>query len=264
VEAVLECARNLAAVGAEPLGLTNCLNFGNPEKPHIAWQLTRAVEGIRDACLALGVPVVGGNVSLYNEGGGGPIYPTPIIGMVGKLPEPQTVPRTAFAEEGHAIALVGMFEPAFEGSELEKLRGRMAGTLPPLDLAAHADALVRVRAAVRTGEFATAHDVSEGGLAAALAESCIAGGLGARVSLDALLPPAAGDGAPRAAEIALFGEAPGGVIVAGPRDAIDVLEGAIVIGTVGGNALEIDGVMSVPVTELRTAYDVAIPAILAG
>ena len=115
VEAVLECARNLACVGAEPLGLTNCLNFGNPEKPHIAWQLTRAVEGLRDACLALGVPVVGGNVSLYNEGGEGPIYPTPIVGMVGKLPEPAAVPRVGFAEEGHAIALVGMFEPALDG-----------------------------------------------------------------------------------------------------------------------------------------------------
>ena len=124
-EAVLECARNLACVGAEPLGLTNCLNFGNPEKPHIAWQLTRAVEGLRDACLALGVPVVGGNVSLYNEGAEGPIYPTPIVGMVGKLPDPQRVPRIGFAEPGHAIALVGPFEPRLEGSELEKLRGRV-------------------------------------------------------------------------------------------------------------------------------------------
>ena len=124
-EAVLECARNLACVGAEPLGLTNCLNFGNPEKPHIAWQLTRAVEGLRDACLALGVPVVGGNVSLYNEGGDGPIYPSPIVGMVGKLPDPELVPWVGFAEEGHAIALVGMFEPALAGSELEKLRGRL-------------------------------------------------------------------------------------------------------------------------------------------
>src|SRR6185437_16958751 len=79
-EAVYECSANLACVGAEPLGLTNCLNFGNPEKAHVAWQLTRAVEGLRDACLALGVPVVGGNVSLYNEGGEGPIYPTPIVG----------------------------------------------------------------------------------------------------------------------------------------------------------------------------------------
>jgi len=247
VEAVLECARNLACVGAEPLGLTNCLNFGNPERPHIAWQLTRAVEGLRDACLALGVPVVGGNVSLYNEGAEGPIYPTPIVGMVGKLPEPTTVPSAGFAEDGHAIALVGMFEPALEGSELEKLRGRLARSLPPLDLAAHADALVRVRAAVRGGELPTAHDVSEGGLACALAECCIAGGLGARVSID-------GD------EAALFGEGPGGVVVAGPRHAIEALEGAIVLGEVGGEALEIEGVLSLAVGDLRTPYEETIPS----
>ena len=251
VEAVLECARNLACVGAEPLGLTNCLNFGNPEKPHIAWQLTRSVEGLRDACLALGVPVVGGNVSLYNEGGEGPIYPTPVVGMVGKLPEPSTVPHTGFAQEGHAIALVGMFEPALEGSELEKLRGRLADSLPPLDLAAHADALVRVRAAVRSGELPTAHDVSEGGLACALAESCIAGGLGARVSLDA-------------DEAALFGEGPGGVIVAGPREAVEALEGALVIGEVGGDSLEVDGALSVPLSELRAAHEGSIPSAFAA
>jgi phosphoribosylformylglycinamidine synthase len=251
VEAVLECARNLAAVGAEPLGLTNCLNFGNPEKPHIAWQLTRAVEGLRDACLALGVPVVGGNVSLYNEAGGGPIYPTPVVGMVGKLPEPEGVPRTGFAEEGHAIALVGMFEPALEGSELDKLRGRLGRELPPLDLAAHADALVRVRAAVRSGDFPTAHDISEGGVACALAECCIEGGIGARVTLD-------GDDA------ALFGEAPGGVIVAGPRKAVEQLDGATVIGEVGGDALEIDGSLSASVADLRAAYEGAIPAAFAA
>jgi phosphoribosylformylglycinamidine synthase II len=256
-EAVLECARNLACVGAEPLGLTNCLNFGNPEKPHIAWQLTRAVEGLRDACLALGVPVVGGNVSLYNEGGDGPIYPTPVVGMVGKLPEPSAVPRTGFAEEGHAIALVGMFEPALEGSELEKLRGRLGRSLPPLDLAAHADALVRVRAAVRGGELPTAHDVSDGGLACALAECCIAGGLGAFVSLS-------DTNSPYPLHAQLFGEGPGGVIVAGPRDAIESLDAAVVIGQVGGDALEIEGALAVPVSELRTAYEDAIPATLAG
>jgi phosphoribosylformylglycinamidine (FGAM) synthase-like enzyme len=251
VEAVLECARNLACVGAEPLGLTNCLNFGNPEKPHIAWQLTRAVEGLRDACLALGVPVVGGNVSLYNEGAEGPIYPTPIVGMVGKLPDPAAVPRTGFAEEGHAIALVGMFEPALEGSELEKLRGRLGSSLPPIDLAAHADALVRVRAAVRSGDLPTAHDVSEGGLACALAECCVAGGIGARISL-------AGD------EAELFGEGPGGVIVAGPREAIEALQAAVVIGEVGGDALEIAGALSVPLGDLRAAYEGAIPSALAA
>jgi phosphoribosylformylglycinamidine synthase subunit PurL len=251
VEAVLECARNLACVGAEPLGLTNCLNFGNPEKPHIAWQLTRAVEGLRDACLALGVPVVGGNVSLYNEGGGGPIYPTPIVGMVGKLPEPRAVPRTGFAEEGHAIALVGMFEPALDGSELDKLRGRLARSLPPLDLAAHADALVTVRVAIRGRELPTAHDVSDGGLACALAECCIAGGIGARVTV-------------QNDEAELFGEAPGGVVVAGPRAAIEAIDGAILLGEVGGDSLDIDSVLSVPVTELRRAYEDAIPAAFAG
>jgi phosphoribosylformylglycinamidine synthase subunit PurL len=198
------------------------------------------------------VPGGGGNVALYNEGAGGPIYPTPIVGMVGKLPEPAAVPRAAFAEEGHAIALVGMFEPALEGSELEKLRGRLGRSLPPLDLAAHADALVRVRAAVRGGELPTAHDVSEGGIACALAECCVAGGIGARIELT------------DAGEAALFGEGPGGVIVAGPRAAVEALEGAVVIGEVGGDTLEIEGALALPLSELRTAYEDAIPAAFAG
>jgi phosphoribosylformylglycinamidine synthase subunit PurL len=233
-EAVLECARNLACVGAEPLGLTNCLNFGNPEKPHVAWQLTRAVAGLRDACLALGVPVVGGNVSLYNEGAEGPIYPTPIVGMVGKLPDPRAVPRLGFAEEGHAVALVGPFAPAVAGSELEKLRGGLAEGLPRVDLQAQADALVRLSGAVREGRLATIHDVSDGGLACALAECCIAGGMGARIE-----PSATGE----------------------PDDAV---EGAQVMGSVGGDALEIAGALTVPVAELTRVYEGAIPAALSG
>jgi phosphoribosylformylglycinamidine synthase len=252
-EAVLECARNLACVGAEPLGLTNCLNFGNPEKPHIAWQLTRAVEGMRDACLALGVPVVGGNVSLYNEGGEGPIYPTPVVGMVGKLPDPALAPAAGFAEEGHAIALVGPFEPSRQGSELEKLEGRLASELPPLDLSAQADALVALRGVLRRGEIPTAHDVAEGGLAVALTECAIEGGLGARVDLAAL----GGD-----SDAALFGEGPGGVVVAGPREAIEGLEGATVIGEVGGDLLELAtpaGSLSIEVERARRVYERAIP-----
>jgi phosphoribosylformylglycinamidine synthase len=252
-EAVLECARNLACVGAEPLGLTNCLNFGNPEKPHIAWQLERAVAGLRDACLALGVPVVGGNVSLYNEGGEGPIYPTPVVGMVGKLPDPADLPGVAFAEEPHAIALAGPFKPSLEGSELEKLRGRLAHVLPRLDLHAQADALIGLRAAVRAGALATVHDVSDGGLACALAECCIAGGIGARVDLGAL-----GD-----AEAAAFGEGAGGVVIAGPREAVESVEGATVLGAVGGDKLELAGVLSVPVSELAAAHEGAIPAVFA-
>jgi phosphoribosylformylglycinamidine synthase subunit PurL len=251
-EAVLECARNLACVGAEPLGLTNCLNFGNPEKPHIAWQLTRAVAGMRDACVALGVPVVGGNVSLYNEGGGGPIYPTPIVGMVGKLPDAASVPRTGFAEPGHAVALVGPFRPAPEGSELEKLRGRLADGLPEVDLAEQAGALGALREAVRSGSLATVHDVADGGVAVALAECCIEGGIGARVAL------------PSDDATALFGEAPGGAVLAGPREAVDEVPNAQVIGEVGGDALEIIGALRVPVADLRGAYEGAIPAALAA
>ncbi|HEX5980461.1 MAG TPA: phosphoribosylformylglycinamidine synthase subunit PurL [Thermoleophilaceae bacterium] len=261
-EAVLECARNLACVGAEPLGLTNCLNFGNPEKPHIAWQLTRAVEGLRDACLALGVPVVGGNVSLYNEGGGGPIYPTPIVGMVGKLPDPGAAPRTGFASPGHAVALVGPFRPALEGSELEKLRGRLADGLPPADLAEQAAALEELRAAARSGALATVHDVADGGLAVALAECCIEGDVGARIDLGSLASGEAPPGA-AAADAPLFGEGPGGAVIAGPPEAVAAVRGARVIGEVGGDSLDIAGALRLPVADLRDAYEGAIPAAFA-
>src|SRR6202008_3872500 len=110
-EAGYECSPTLACVGAEPLGLTNCLNFGNPEKPHVAWQLVEAVEGLALACEELGVPVVGGNVSLYNEAPTGPIFPTPVVGMVGKLPSAARAGRLGFVREGDAIALLGPFGP---------------------------------------------------------------------------------------------------------------------------------------------------------
>jgi phosphoribosylformylglycinamidine synthase subunit PurL len=255
VEAVLECARNLACVGAEPLGLTNCLNFGNPEKPHIAWQLTRAVEGLRDACLAVGAPVVGGNVSLYNEGGGGPIYPTPVVGMVGKLPDPSTVPWSGFREAGHAIALVGPFEPSLAGSELEKLEGKLSTELPEIDLERHAEALDAIRSAVRSGLLATAHDVSEGGLACAVAECAIAAGIGAQVELGEDFP--------------LFGEGPGGVLLAGSREAIEALaeslqpHGFRVIGETGGERLDIKAgvaTLSVPVAAAQEAHGGSLPS----
>src|SRR4051794_18017669 len=157
IEVVLECTANLACVGAEPLGLTNCLNFGNPEKPHVAWQLDRAVSGLADACRALGVPVVGGNVSLYNEAPEGPIYPTPIIGMVGKLPDPDQVAGVGFAGAGDAVALVGPFAPSLAGSELAKLRGELDRGLAGVELGAVAAACTAVRDAVRAGAVSSAH-----------------------------------------------------------------------------------------------------------
>jgi phosphoribosylformylglycinamidine synthase II len=236
-EAVYECAANLACVGAVPLGLTNCLNFGNPEKPHVAWQLVEAVDGIAAACRALDVPVVGGNVSLYNEAPTGPIFPTPVIGMVGRLPDPARAGRLAFADQDDAVALVGSFRPGAAGSELAKLRGApVAGPLPALDEAAIRQAHDTVRGLVNAGALTSAHDIAEGGIAVALAECCIAGGIGASVALPDGLDP--------------FGEAPGrAFVVSGPAQA---LTGLTIIGTVGGDRLVIDGLLDAPVAGLAS------------
>ncbi|MGH2976456.1 MAG: AIR synthase-related protein, partial [Solirubrobacterales bacterium] len=232
VEAVLECAQNLACVGAEPLGLTNCLNFGNPEKPAPAWQLDRAVSGLAAVCEALGVPVVGGNVSLYNEGPEGPIYPTPVVGMVGELPDPARTCGSAFAKEGDAIGLLGPFEPNLAGAELTKLRGELGAGLPQPDVDAVAAACTTVRDAVRVGKLFSAHDVSDGGLACALAESAIGAGIGCRVDVQPLRERGCSP------EEALFGEGTGGFLLSGDRETLDGL-GATVIGEVGGTTIEI-------------------------
>ena len=232
VEAVLECAQNLACVGAEPLGLTNCLNFGNPEKPVPAWQLDSAVSGLADVCTALGVPVVGGNVSLYNEGPDGPIYPTPVVAMVGELPDPAQVAGSCFAAAGDAIGLFGPFSPTLAGSELAKQRGELEMGLPRPDVAKVANACAELREAVRAGDLASAHDVSDGGLACALAEAAIGAGLGCRVDLQPLRERGCSP------EEALFGEGPGGFVLSGERAALEAL-GAVLIGEVGGTTIEI-------------------------
>jgi phosphoribosylformylglycinamidine synthase len=250
IEAVLECAQNLACVGAEPLGLTNCLNFGNPEKPAPAWQLDRAIAGLAEACEALGVPVVGGNVSLYNEGPEGPIYPTPVVAMVGELPDPAQVAGSAFANQGDAIGLVGPFSPTPHGSELAKQRGELEPGLPEPDVAAVAAACTTVRAAVRAGKLGSVHDVSDGGLAVALAESAIGGGLGCRADLQPLRERGCSP------EEALFGEGPGGFLVSGERAALEEI-GAVFLGEVGGEKIEIaagDRSLAVPLGGAERAW----------
>ena len=241
VEAVLECAQNLACVGAEPLGLTNCLNFGNPEKPNVAWQLDRAVLGLADACLALQVPVVGGNVSLYNETEHGPIYPTPVVGMVGELPDPAMAPGLT-PGDGDRLVLVGPFAPSLAGSELAKQRGELDAGLPQVPITEVERALALVREVVRDGVASAAHDVSDGGLACALGEMAIAAGVGLEVDLDALVELRGGSG-----ETCLFGEGPGGIVLAAAdRDAkalVDRARGAgveaVELGSVGGERIEI-------------------------
>jgi len=241
VEAVLECAQNLACAGAEPLGLTNCLNFGNPEKPNVAWQLERAVLGLADACLGLRVPVVGGNVSLYNETEHGPIYPTPVVGMVGELPDPGNPPGVA-PGSGDQLILIGPFAPSLAGSELAKQRGELDAGLPQPDIGAVDAALTLVRELVRSGSVSAAHDVSDGGLACALAEMAIAAGSGIDADLDALVELRGGSG-----ESCLFGEGPGGIVLAAAEaDSASILDrakaagvDAAKIGVVGGDRVEI-------------------------
>jgi phosphoribosylformylglycinamidine synthase len=241
IEAVLECAQNLACVGAEPLGLTNCLNFGNPEKPNVAWQLDRAVRGLADASRDLDIPVVGGNVSLYNETEAGPIYPTPVVGLVGELPDSARTGGIALAA-GDAIAVCGPFSPSLAGSELAKLRGELGPGLPTLPVADVRAAIEFVREAVRDGSVTAAHDASDGGLACTLAECAIAGGVGLEADLDPLVELRGCSG-----ETALFGEGPGGFVLAGSRDAVEHLAARaddaglamLAIGSAGGDRISI-------------------------
>jgi phosphoribosylformylglycinamidine synthase len=249
---VLECAANLATVGARPLGLTNNLNFGNPEKPAIAWQLTESIKGLGAACRGLDVPVVGGNVSLYNEGTTGPIYPTPVIGMVGEMPDSRRTTPLGFAREGDTIALVGAVQPQLAVSELAKLRGNeLPDGLPTWDIAAIRSTIEAVRDAVRSGDLSSATDIAEGGLATAVAESAIAGGVGATIEIT---EPGTD------AWAAVFGEAPGLFVVSGDEDAIERLAGVTtvhVVGTVGGDRVAIgagDITIDEPLAALHEAW----------
>jgi phosphoribosylformylglycinamidine synthase subunit PurL len=227
--AVLEAARNVACAGGKPLAITDCLNFGNPEKPEIAWELAEAIEGMAAACEALGIPVVSGNVSLYNETDGRAIHPTPVVGCVGLVPDVRAIPGRW--QEGDAIFLAGEPSLAFDGSEYQALYGEPGGRPAPLDLTAEAGLIgFLYETAPRCS---LVHDVSEGGLAVALAEAALASGIGAELDLP-------GDA------LALFGEGGGQAIIASGEQ-LDLPR----IGTVRGVSL-----LGVPVQDLRQAYEV--------
>ena len=196
--AVAEAARNVACAGGKPLAATNCLNFGNPERPAIMWQLAQAVEGIGDACRALGTPITGGNVSLYNETDGRAIYPTPVIGIVGVLEHADRVVTRRFQAAGDVIVLLGEGRGELGGSEYLKIvHGVVRGVPPALDLDAERtlQALLVELAAERL--MRSAHDCSDGGLAVTLAECCFdTDGIGADVSIDRLAVARTGVGQP--------------------------------------------------------------------
>ena len=190
--AVAEAARNVSCVGAEPIAVTNCLNFGNPEKGPISYQLSRAIEGMAEACEAFGVPVISGNVSLYNESFGQAIYPTVVVGMLGLSEDFAVHCTSGFKTEGDVVVLLGDATPALDGSEYQKRwYGMVEGRIPEVDLEAEVVLQGVLRRAVNDGMLKSAHDCSDGGLAVALAESCLAGGMGARLELDGVLAPTA-------------------------------------------------------------------------
>lgn len=183
--AVAEAARNIVCSGAEPLAITDNLNFGNPEKPEIFWQIEKAADGISEACLALNAPVIGGNVSLYNETNGTAIYPTPVIGMVGLVKDTKDITTQSFKAAGDLIYVLGETKAEFGGSELQKmLEGSISGKSPSLDLEVEKTYQQAVLEAIRAGVVESAHDLAEGGLAVAVAESLISSkGLGAKVTV---------------------------------------------------------------------------------
>ncbi|GAB4262089.1 MAG: phosphoribosylformylglycinamidine synthase subunit PurL [Thermoleophilia bacterium] len=270
-EAVAEAARNVSCTGAAPVAITNCLNFGNPEKGPIASQFARAVEGMAEACEAFGIPVISGNVSFYNESFGQAVYPTPVVGMLGLMPAVGARCGVAFRREGDVVLLLGDTAPALDGSEYQKRWfGRVEGRIPDVDLAAEVQLQAVVRRAIAEGLLRSAHDCSDGGLAVALAESCLAGGLGARVNLEGI----PGQAASRY-DVTLFGEGPTRVVVsAAPELVGDVRrlceEAGVpcrVLGTVGGNSLAVQlgaEQVAVPLAAMRDAYEGGLERALAG
>ncbi|RKL67183.1 phosphoribosylformylglycinamidine synthase II [Salipaludibacillus neizhouensis] len=182
--AVAEAARNLVCSGAEPLGVTDCLNYGSPEKPEIFWQLERSTDGLSEACKDLETPVIGGNVSLYNETAKGAIYPTPVIGMVGLITSLDHITRQAFQKAGDRVYALGEAKPEFSGSELQKFtEGKIFGPAPSIDLQLEKNRQDQVLGAIRAGTVQSAHDLSEGGFLPALAECVFGTDFGAEVTL---------------------------------------------------------------------------------
>jgi len=261
--AVAEAHRNVAATGAVPWAVTDCLNFGSPEDPGVMWQFSEAVRGIADACRELGLPVTGGNVSFYNQTGTTAINPTPVVGVLGLIDDVGRRTPLGFSAAGDTLLLLGATREELSGGEWAWVEHRHLGGLPPaVDLPAEkllADVLV---ACSRDGLAAAAHDLSDGGLAQALVEGCLRGGLGARIVLPEDLDPF----------VALFSESSARAVVAVPRSEelrlteMCTMRGLPVarIGVVDGDALEVQGLFTIPLAELEVAYEGTLPRLFGG
>jgi phosphoribosylformylglycinamidine synthase subunit PurL len=273
--AVAEAARNVACTGARPIAVTNCLNFASPERPEVMGAFAAAVDGLAAACRALGLPVTGGNVSFYNESSGRPIHPTPVVGVLGLLEDAAVAVPAGFPRPGLDVWLLGETRVELGGSVWQRLTtGRLEGPPPALDLAAESrlHALLADLAARRL--LAGAHDLSDGGLAVALVEATLAAGVGATVALPGV--PAPGSGGPpglpagQASLAALVSESASRVLLAAPPEAAGSLEElaraagvpATRLGGTGGDRLVVPGVLDLPLSRLRDAYEGALPRAL--
>jgi len=257
-QAVAECTRNLACVGATPLGLTDGLNFGNPENPEIMWEISEAVAGIASACEALGVPVISGNVSLYNETDGKAIFPTPMVAVVGLMPDVEKAVGMAFAQEGDAVLWLGPLRGALGASAwLQWTHGKRAGgKLSPVEWRQERALQETLRQGAKEGLLASAHDMAEGGFLVTLAECCVAGQAPLGVQLQ--LPACEGLSLTQL----LFGEAPSRALVSCRPEKLAAVEALCQsqglpcwhLGEVGGKRLCLEGVLTVPVASLGKAY----------
>ena len=279
--ALAEAYRNVAASGARPLAVTNCLNFGSPEDPAVMWQFTESVRGLADACLALGIPVTGGNVSFYNQTGAEAIQPTPVVGVLGVLDDVRRRLPSGFGAEGESIVLLGDTAGEFGGSLwAHVVHGHLGGQPPAVDLAAEQALAAVLTAGADAGLVSAAHDLSDGGLALALAECCLtggnraaqpgtAGGTGCVVNLPA--GPAGGRTSGAAADpfAWLFSESAGRAIVvlrAGAEAEFAALCAghgvpATTLGVTGGQTLELTGLFAIPVAELGAVHRRTLPAL---
>jgi phosphoribosylformylglycinamidine synthase subunit PurL len=256
--ALAEAYRNVAMTGAVPVAVTNCLNFGSPEDPAVMWQLAEAVRGLADGCKHLGIPVTGGNVSLYNQTGTTAIQPTPVIGVLGVHDDVRKRLAAGFAADGAEVVLLGRTSPEFGGSAWAGVIHQHLGGLPPAaDLDAERQLAIVVTAAASAGMLASAHDLSDGGLAIALAEACLHGGRGCAVALH-------GD-----AFTALFSESAARALVSvvpgREREFAALAEEhgvpATVLGVTAGDALTVEDAFEVPLTELERVWTATLPAI---
>jgi phosphoribosylformylglycinamidine synthase II len=268
--AVAETARNLACVGAKPLALTDCLNFGNPERPEIMWELSEAIDGISEAARALGAPIVSGNVSLYNETEGESIKPTPMIGMVGLIDDVTESVGSRFTAPGHRVVLLGPPAATFDGlagsAYLHLTHDLVAGRPPAPDLTAEAALGDLLRHSTADGLLESAHDISSGGIATCLAEATAGDGAAASVGATVRLPAATDD----RADTLLFGEDPGRVVVSItpvklPHLAALARTAGIActdLGETGGERLAIEGLVDVALADIESAREVGLDGLL--